>query len=53
MSIAPNIIIIYIDIQGEEHHCREEQELYDFGGILALNRNNQTIKNAHSNQFER
>jgi hypothetical protein len=26
-SITPNIVMIYIDIQGEEHHFREEQEL--------------------------
>jgi hypothetical protein len=32
MSIAPNIIMICIDMQGEEHHCQEEQE---FGGIHA------------------
>jgi hypothetical protein len=25
MSITPNIVMICIDIQGEEHHCLEEQ----------------------------
>jgi hypothetical protein len=25
MSITPNIVMFCIDIQGEEHHCREEQ----------------------------
>jgi hypothetical protein len=29
MSIAPNIIMI-IDIQGEEHHCREEQGIVGY-----------------------
>jgi hypothetical protein len=24
MSITPNIVMICIDIQGEEHHCQEE-----------------------------
>jgi hypothetical protein len=44
MSITPNIIMICIDIQGEEHHCREEQGNVGFGGIPALNRNNQPIE---------
>jgi hypothetical protein len=32
MIITPNIIMICIDMQGEEHHCQEEQE---FWGIPA------------------
>jgi hypothetical protein len=32
MSITPNIIMICIDMQGEEHHCQEEQV---FWGILS------------------
>jgi hypothetical protein len=31
MSITPNIIMICIDMQGEDHHCQEEQFL---GGFL-------------------
>jgi hypothetical protein len=27
MSITPNIVMIYVDMQGEEHHCREEQRI--------------------------
>jgi hypothetical protein len=30
MSITPNIIMIFIDIQGEEHHNREEQGILGF-----------------------
>jgi hypothetical protein len=29
MSITPNIIMICIDIQGEEHHCQEEHHQTD------------------------
>jgi hypothetical protein len=32
MSIAPNIIMICINMQGEDHYCQEEQ---DFLGIPA------------------
>jgi hypothetical protein len=28
MSINPDSIMICIDMQGEEHHCREEQEFF-------------------------
>jgi hypothetical protein len=44
MSITPNIIMICSDIQGEEHHCREEQGIVGFLGNPALNRNNQPIE---------
>jgi hypothetical protein len=30
MSITPNIVMICIDMQGEEHHCQEEQEIQEF-----------------------
>jgi hypothetical protein len=43
MSITPNVIMICIDTQGEEHHCREEQGM-DFWGIPALKRNNLPIE---------
>jgi hypothetical protein len=33
----PTIIMICIDIQGEEHHCREEQGIVGFLGNPALN----------------
>jgi hypothetical protein len=36
--------MICIDIQGEEHHCREKQEIVGFWGIPTLNRNNQPIE---------
>jgi hypothetical protein len=35
MSITPNIIMICIDIQGEEQHCHEEQVIVGFWGIPA------------------
>jgi hypothetical protein len=44
MSITPNIIMISVDIQGEEHHCREEQDIVGFFWNPALNRNNQPIE---------
>jgi hypothetical protein len=43
--------MICIDIQGEEHHCREEQE---FGGIPAKTKITSQDRNARSNvQFGR
>jgi hypothetical protein len=45
MSITPNIIMICIDIQGGGGTtAKKSKELYDFGGIPALNRNNQPIE---------
>jgi hypothetical protein len=44
MGIAPNIIMISIDIQGEEHQRREEQGIVGFLANPALTRNNQPIE---------
>jgi hypothetical protein len=53
MSITPNIIMICIDIQGEEHHCREEQEIVGFLGNPRVEQKYPANRNARSNQFER
>jgi hypothetical protein len=41
MSFTPNIVMICIDIQGEEHHCQEEQGIL---GEIPSKQNNQPIE---------
>jgi hypothetical protein len=60
MSIAHNIIMICIDIQGEDqHHCRKEQELGYLGNPSVDQKPTEITsqltsnRNARSNQFER
>jgi hypothetical protein len=40
MSLSHNITMVYIDMQGEEHHCQEEQEF----GNSCQDKNNQPIE---------